>query len=435
MGRQSPSRTVGNAQKVLSLAENIRRHHGFSTTGFPPPAESCSPNQNIGYKHRRAKRPNKKNFIFPANDVNQLYPAASGILTKPQAAKMKKKIIENRIKAVRRRLKEKRINCLIITKPANVTYTTGFSGDYSWAVIAPKMVYLLTDSRYIEQAEKECPQCRIIRRTGSLPETVSQLLQRLKSIQPIAVEKSTSLAVCEALKKNAKVRLNAVANVVEQVRTIKDTGEIAAIGTAAQIAGKALKQTRRYIRPGVTENELAGALDFQIRKLGGRSSFETIVAFGSNASRPHHQPGKRKLKKNDTILIDFGVRFKNYCCDLTRCFVIGRPSAFYKKVSDAVQEAQTAAIKTVKPGAEIQKVDAAAREVIRKYDLPVYGHGTGHGLGLEVHEEPVISHDSKGKLQEGMVFTIEPGVYIPGKLGVRIEDDVLVTENGYRILT
>jgi Xaa-Pro aminopeptidase len=180
---------------------------------------------------------------------------------------------------------------------------------------------------------------------------------------------------------------------------------------------------------------LAGRLDFQIRKLGAVNSFETIVAFGPNASRPHHRPGNRKLKKNDCVLIDFGVRYKGYCCDLTRCFAVGKPSAFYKKVYDVVQEAQTAAIKMVKAGVEIRRVDAAAREVIAKQDLPVYGHGTGHGLGLEVHEEPVISADAKGKLQAGMIFTIEPGVYIPGKLGVRIEDDILVTESGSRILT
>jgi len=348
---------------------------------------------------------------------------------------MNDKIIKNRIKTIRCDLKKKRINCLIVTKPANVTYTTGFSGDYSWVVITPRTVYLLTDSRYVEQAQNQCPHCRIIQRTRSLPETVSKLLQRLKSIQAVAVEKSTSLAVYEALKKNVNVRLKTVASVIESARCIKDTDEITAITKAAQIATKALKQTQRYIKPGIAENRLAGTLDFEIRKLGARTSFETIVAFGPNASRPHHQPGARKLKKNDTVLIDFGVRYKNYCCDLTRCFVVGRATAFYKKVYKAVQEAQAAAIKMVRPGAKISEVDAAARQVISKYDLPVYGHGTGHGLGLEVHEELVISRDRKGELQAGMVFTIEPGVYIPGKLGVRIEDDVLVTRTGHKVLT
>jgi len=348
---------------------------------------------------------------------------------------MNEKILKSRIKPIRQQLKKKQVNCLIITKPANITYATGFSGDDSWAVITAKTVYLVTDSRYIEQAQNQCPNCKIIQRTAPMAKTVANLLKKLKSVQTVTVEKSTSLAAFEALKKNTEARLKAVASIIEPLRISKDDSEIAAIGAAARIASQALKRILRYIKQGATENELAGALDFQIRKLAARSSFETIVAFGPNASHPHHQPGKRKLKKNDTILIDFGVRYKNYCCDITRCFVIGRPSAFYKKVYNAVQEAQAAAIKMVKPGVEIQQVDAAARNVIRRYNLPIYGHGTGHGLGLEVHEEPIISRDSKGKLQTGMVFTIEPGIYIPGKLGVRIEDDILVTHTGCKILT
>jgi len=268
-----------------------------------------------------------------------------------------------------------------------------------------------------------------------MAEAVAKLIKKLKSVKTVALEKSASLADFDALKKDIKGRLKTTANIIESVRSTKEADEVAAIRTAGRIAAQALKQTLRYIKPKITENELAGRLDFQIRKLGARNSFETIVAFGSNASCPHHQPSSRKLKKNDTILIDFGVRYKNYCCDLTRCFAVGRATDLYKKVYDAVKEAQAAAIKMIKPGVEISQVDAAAREVIGKCDLPVYGHGTGHGLGLEVHEEPVISAEGKGKLQAGMVFTIEPGVYIPGKLGVRIEDDILVTEAGCNILS
>jgi Xaa-Pro aminopeptidase len=348
---------------------------------------------------------------------------------------MNEKILKSRIKAIRRRLGKKQIHCLIITKRANVTYATGFSGDDSWVVTTPRMVHLLTDSRYVEQAQKECPNCRIVQRTTPIAKAAASLVEKLRSVQTVAVEKSTSLADFDVLKKNITGRIKAVSNIIESQRVRKDGREIAAIRASGQIASQALRQIHRHIKQGITENELAGALDFQIRKLGGRSSFDTIVAFGPNASRPHHQPSRRKLGKNDTVLMDFGVKYKNYCCDLTRCFIIGRPAAFYEKVYKAVQEAQAAAIKTVKPGVEFRQVDAAARAVIRRYDLPVYGHGTGHGLGLEVHEEPVISHDREGKLQAGMVFTIEPAVYILGKLGVRIEDDVLVTENGYRILT
>lgn len=345
------------------------------------------------------------------------------------------KTIHSQLNAVRHPLREKRqIKSLLVTKPANVTYVTGFLGDDSWALIADRVVYLLTDSRYTEQAKNQCRLCRIIERDRSMVETAAELLKKLK-LHAIAVEKSVSLAAFEALKKHIKVRLKTVANIIESARSIKDKSEVAAIGAAARIAAQALGQTFAHIKPGITENELAGRLDFQIRKAGAANSFETIVAFGPNASRPHHQPTSRKLKKNDTVLIDFGVRFKGCCCDITRCFVVGRPNHFYKKVYDAVQKAQTAALKMIKAGVAAKKVDAAAREVIRKSGLPVYGHGTGHGLGLEVHEQPVISADSKAKLQPGMVFTIEPAVYIPGKLGIRIEDDVLVTETGSKILT
>jgi Xaa-Pro aminopeptidase len=350
-------------------------------------------------------------------------------------AQMNKIVLTERIKAIRRNLKSRKINCLLLTKPANVTYTTGFLGDDSWALITNRAVYLLTDSRYTEQAQSQCHNCRVIERRGTMVEAAAKLLKKLKPVQTVTVEKSSSLAAFEALKKHLKVRLKAVANIIESARTIKDKSEIAAIGAAARIAAQALRQTFAHIKPGITENELAGRLDFQIRRLGATNSFETIVAFGPDASRPHHQPTSRKLKKNDTVLIDVGVRFKGYCCDITRCFVVGRPNSFYKKVYDAVQQAQTAALKLIKAGVAAKKVDAAAREVIGKYDLPLYGHGTGHGLGLEVHEEPVISADSKGKLQPGMVFTIEPAVYIPGKLGIRIEDDVLVTKTGSKVLT
>ncbi len=347
----------------------------------------------------------------------------------------KSQIIRRRVGAVRRALKRKKIGFFLVTKPANVSYTTGFSGEDSWAAITDRGVYLLTDSRYAEQAKSECPACRIIERAGPMAETAAELVRKLKSARTVTIEKSTSLADFEKLKEKIRGRVKTTADIIEKLRASKDDSEIAAIKKAAQIAAEALEKTLKYVKPSVTENELAGVLDFEIRKLGAKNSFETIVAFGANASRPHHQPGTRKLKKNDTVLIDFGVWYKNYCCDLTRCFAVGKMSAFYRKAYEAVKEAQAVAIKMVKPGVEKREVDAAARAVIKKYDLPVYGHGTGHGLGLEVHEEPVISGESKGKLQVGMVFTIEPAVYIPGKLGVRIEDDVLVTESGCQILS
>ena len=346
--------------------------------------------------------------------------------------------IKKRIKAICRRLNKRKISCLVLTKPANVTYATGFSGEDSWAVIAKGRVYLLTDSRYTEQAQGECPHCTIIQRTAPLPEALAKLVKKLKSIRAVTAEAFTSLGDFGQLRRVIKGRLKSAANIIETLRSIKDGSEVAAIKAAASIAAKALERALPHIRPGITENELAGMLDFQTRKLGATSSFETIVAFGPNASRPHHKPTTKKLNRKDTILIDFGAKYKGYCSDITRCFVFGSPAGgttFYKKVYDAVEQAQAAAIKMVKAGANLVHVDAAAREVIRKADLPVYGHGTGHGFGLEIHELPFLKPEAKGKLKAGQIITVEPGIYIPGRVGVRIEDDILVTESGCEVLT
>jgi Xaa-Pro aminopeptidase len=348
---------------------------------------------------------------------------------------MEEQYIIERERQIRQRLKKLKVDCLIITKPADVTYATGFQGGDSWAVITKRAVYLLTDSRYIEQAQAECVCCAIIQRTGSLAEAVANLLRRLKSVKTIAIEESITLDDFRTLSKNILARLKSVNAVVASLRSIKDDSEIRAIRASAAIATKALRQIRRYIKPGITEYELAGRLDFFIRKLGAKNSFETIIAFGPNASRPHHQPSLRKLRRKDSVLIDFGAKYKGYCSDITRCFAVGGSTNFYKRIYDVVQRAQVAAIRAVKEGAQIVDVDSAARETIRKNNLPVYGHGTGHGLGLEIHELPFLKDYSNDTLKTGEVITIEPGIYIPGKLGVRIEDDVLVTETGCEVLT
>jgi len=348
---------------------------------------------------------------------------------------MNRQIIAKRTTAIRRELNRRRISCLIVTKSANVTYATGFMGGDSWAAITNARTYLLTDSRYTEQAGKECPSSGIVERTGSMAQAVAKLIARLKSVRTITVEKSISLADFELLEKQLRRRPRSVAGIIEGIRSSKHSSEIAAIKASGAISAKVLQQTLPHIKGGITEIELAGLLDFQIRKAGATNSFDTIVAFGPNGSRPHHQPGRRKLKKKDTVLIDFGAKYKGYCSDITRCFVLGEASALYRKVFNVVERAQAAAIKAIAPGVKLTTVDSAARDVIRAADLPVYGHGTGHGLGLEIHEKPFLKGDAKGTLKAGQVITIEPGIYIPGKLGVRIEDDVLVTDTGRRVLT
>ncbi|MBN2130092.1 MAG: aminopeptidase P family protein, partial [Sedimentisphaerales bacterium] len=335
---------------------------------------------------------------------------------------MNAEAMKRRLGNIRAQFRRQHVDAVLLTHPVNVTYVTGFSGDDSWALVAGNTVYLLTDSRYTEQARQECCRTRIVERKGSIAEAAGKLLGRLKSVSAVGIEQSMALGSYQAFKKHAGVRLKATDGLVAEFRSIKDEDEIEAIKAAAAVATTALARVEDYFKPGITESELAGVLDLEIRKRGCKNSFETIVAFGANASRPHHQPTQRKLRARDTILIDFGARYNGYCCDITRCFVIGKPTKAYRQAYGVVERAQAAAIETAQAGVALVAVDAAARDVIRRSGLPVYGHGSGHGLGLEIHETPFLKEQARGKLRAGQVITIEPGIYIPGELGVRIED-------------
>ena len=348
---------------------------------------------------------------------------------------MNPETIQIRRRNLRRRFPKLGVTGLILTRPADVTYLTAFSGHDSWAIVTKRSVHLITDSRYIEQAEKECLQTTCIQRQGPITQAVGALVNKLKSIRKIAVDKAISVAAYNALKKHINVPLRTLDAPLAAARSIKDRTEAAAIRTAAAIAARALDKTRSSFKPGITEIELAGILEMEIRRLGSRNAFDTIVAFGANASRPHHQPGRRRLRKADTILIDFGALHKGYCCDITRCFVVGRPTAAYRHAYQVLERAQAAAITKARPGAKLSEVDAAARAVIRDGGLPVYAHGSGHGIGLDVHEEPFLKEDAQDRLQAGQILTIEPGIYLPGKFGIRLEDDILITETGCEILT
>jgi len=348
---------------------------------------------------------------------------------------MKTEHIQRRVGNAREQLGKRHIDALVLTKPANVTYVTGFSGEDSWAIVTRNAVYLLTDSRYTEQAQKECVGTTIVERKDLIAPSCGKLVRKLKSAKIIAVENSIPVAMYQAMRKSADMPIKTVGSIIETLRAVKDEEETAAIRTAAAIAATAFKRAVRHARPGVTESELAGILDLEMRRQGAKIGFDTIVAFGPNASRPHHQPGPRKLAETDTVLIDFGARYGGYCCDITRSFAIGKPTAAYRKAYQVVEKAQTAAIEAAKAGIELAKLDTIPRAVIRENGLPVYGHGTGHGFGLEIHEIPFLREKAEGKLQAGQIITIEPGVYIPGKLGIRIEDDILITESGCEILT
>ena len=345
--------------------------------------------------------------------------------------------IRRRVGAVRKQLRAGGVDGLVVMGVENVRYLTGFRGEDSWALVLGRSVVLVTDSRYTEQAATECLGCRIIERKGGLVKEVAKLLEKGGNAKALGVEDSCSIAVMAALRKGLKgIKLKPVRRIVENVRVIKTDDEIKLIQKAGKIAFDAMDLAMGRLQWGMTERRLAALYEYTLSELGAKPSFETIVAFGPNGSRNHHQPGKRKLRKNDTILVDFGANWQGYASDMTRCFAVGKLTPFFEKVYQTVARAQKAAIAQVRAGVKVCDVDAAARAVIAEAGLPVFGHGTGHGLGLQVHEAPTVSGmDKKAILQAGQVITIEPGIYLPGKLGVRLEDDVLVTKDGNRVLS
>lgn len=342
--------------------------------------------------------------------------------------------LDSRVRQIRQGMRAHGVDLLLLVRPSHVTYVTGFMGQDSWAVVTAKRTCLLTDSRYTEQARKECPTAEIIERVGILARAAGAVAGQAKAATA-AVDPAITLADWTSVKRHLKARFKSLPDPVAPVRAVKGPDEIRCIRTAGRLARTALARALRVVRPGWSESALAGLIEYAIREQGATCSFDPIVAFGSNASRPHHQPTARRLRPNDTVLIDLGARYGGYCSDITRTVAVGRPHRLFLEAFDAVGRAQAASIRTLRPGVALAEVDAAARAVIRRSGLPVYGHGSGHGIGLDVHEHPFLKPDAEGTLQPGHVLTIEPGIYLPGRLGVRLEDDVLVTDNGCRILT
>ncbi|HOL32782.1 MAG TPA: Xaa-Pro peptidase family protein [Anaerohalosphaeraceae bacterium] len=343
---------------------------------------------------------------------------------------------QRRISKVRQQLRDAKADSFIATAVENVRYLTGFRGHDSWAVILPKAVILITDSRYTEQARGECVGCRIIERKDGLVKTAAALLEKQSHIETVGIEDTCPLSLFKTLRKELPVQVMPTKNVIENVRLLKTDGEIQLLRKASRIAFDAMDWALGLLMPGMTERQLTALYEYRVSEYKAKVGFETIICFGPNGSRNHHQPGERKLRKNDTILIDFGVNYEGYISDMTRSYAFGKVSNFYRKVYQTVAKAQAAAIETICAGVKMADVDAAARKVIEDSGLPVYGHGTGHGIGLQVHENPYLTKtDKKGRLQAGQVITVEPGIYLPGQLGVRLEDDVLVTETGGEVIS
>lgn len=343
-----------------------------------------------------------------------------------------------RIERVITALAKERIDAFLVTKAANVRYLSGYQGDDAALFITNKKRFFITDSRYELQARRDTEGFAVKIMKGSLSETVADLTHKLK-VRRLGFEcNDLTHAQHERLMKSLlETELAPVSDIVERFRRIKDAGEIRLIRKSISILKKSFTRFKTILRPGLTERDLAAELEHFIKAAGGdKSSFEIIVASGNNSALPHARPSKRRIKPNDMVLLDLGVSCEGYNSDLTRVFFLGKINPRTKKIYDTVKEANRRSIKAIRPGVEISKIDEIARGFIRKKGFGnCFGHALGHGIGLEVHESPSISSRNHTVLKPGMIFTIEPAVYLPGWGGVRIEDMVLVTKKGCEVLT
>jgi Xaa-Pro aminopeptidase len=339
---------------------------------------------------------------------------------------------------LRQSIKRKGLDAIYISNPANVSYLSGFKGDDSCLLIGKNEPALfITDSRYIEQAKIQTMDFQILSFKRPLTEKISNISKRY-NFKKIGFE-SAHLSFKDAglLKAKIGARFIPTDGLVESLRIIKNKSEITLIEKAAQITKSAIDKTIGYIKAGMSELEIAGYLEWRMRKQGAeRIAFHTIVASGRNACMSHAVSSNKKIKRQEPVIIDCGCVFCGYNSDLTRTVFLGRIDAQSKYIYNTIQSAQKKAISSIRPGIKISIIDKIARDYINKKGLGKYfSHATGHGIGCQVHEAPSISSKNRMVLAPGMVFTVEPAAYIPQWGGVRIEDMVLVTDNAHRILS
>jgi len=347
-------------------------------------------------------------------------------------------VFNKRIRRLRRAISEEKVDAVLVTDLTNIKYLTGFAGSFGLFLVTPKETAFFTDFRYIETVQKNVAADEIIKTSRDHLEDVKREARKRK-IRKLGFESKT-LTHADYLRLAGKVgerKLVPLKDTVEKLRMIKDDDEIAQIRKAVRLTEKALRHIRKFFEPGITEKHLATELEIFFKlNSDGEPGFRPIIAFGRGSSMPHYASSNRKLKAKDMVLVDLGTPAGGYHADLTRTWLSRSMNAKEKEIYTIVLDAQQAAIDRVKPGVAFTSIDSAARQFISKRGYAEYfGHGLGHGIGLDVHELPRLSPKGKGRCRKGMVFTIEPGIYIPGWGGVRIEDDVLVTESGCEVLS
>ncbi len=346
--------------------------------------------------------------------------------------------MNKRLQQVREHLDNWRIDGLLITSAANRRWLSGFTGSAGRLLVTRDRAVFSTDSRYWEQAEHQAPDFEIFRQ-GDAKDDTTKFLQ-MGGATRIGIEaRHMSVVGFNALKKETAFRWRALATTVEPFRSIKSVEEIAVIRKAARITDETVAQFPRMARPGITEQALAWELEKFMRESGAdRPGFDIIVASGPNSALPHHHPGDRSLELGDMIVVDLGAEVDGYRSDLTRTFHLGEsPNDTFWNIYNTVWQAQEAAIAGIRSGVTGKDIDTLARDPINAAGHKEhFGHGTGHGVGLEIHEEPRFSmHAEKMTIPAGAVMTVEPGIYLPGYGGVRIEDLLLVTDNGAEYLS
>jgi Xaa-Pro aminopeptidase len=363
--------------------------------------------------------------------------------------------LDARHAAIRRAMSAVAVDALVITSLPNILYLTNFTGSAAIVVLTSESLHFITDFRYVTVVSEakgtasECPGLELTTVEGSYDGTLAGLLASLPLTRigfeaaHLTVSRHRWLTTALPRGEISGAELVPTEGIVERARTVKDGFEVDVIREAARRLSAVARLVPAEVRAGRTERDIANAIDARIRDAGfARTAFDTIVAAGPNAALPHARPGGRRLVEGDLVVLDFGGVYDSYCVDLTRTVTVGKASGRAREVYGAVLEAHDRAIACVKPGQSRFAIDAAARDTLGRYGLAeAFGHGTGHGLGIEVHEDPKVTRrrpdvDAQDEaVATGMVFTIEPGAYLPGWGGVRIEDDVLVTEDGVEVLT
>lgn len=344
-----------------------------------------------------------------------------------------------RLQRMRASIVEKGLDALLVSQLDNVRYLSGFTGSSAWLLISDNDAILATDFRYVEQAKGEAPAYHVFQTKRELrdwfPGLITELGCRKLGFEAGSVTFDSHSRLSESMKSD--LELVPTTGLVEDLRSVKDPEELALVRKAVELADAAFQEASVAIRVGMTEKEAAWEVERLLHQNGSEGvAFEIIVASGPNSALPHARPTEKAIRSGEPVVIDMGARFGGYCSDLTRTLFLGRASKTMRDIYGIVLKAQTAAVEGVKSGMDAVQADRLARNIIEQAGYgEQFGHGLGHGVGLAVHELPTVGPASTGSLTDGMVFTIEPGIYLPGQGGVRIEDIVALENGSARVLT